>query len=193
MDRVGEIVESSTYRFVGQCYRLHEPPSLGVLVKTRDGTTEIFAVVVGAETTGLEPGRRPIARGEFEVTEEAVFASNPQLAKLLVTTFTAVVVGYCSASTVHYYLPERPARVHSFVYVCDDASARDFSASAEFVDLLFGAERELPVDEVIAASLRYLSRLQEDPERFLVQAGKRLAARVGDDLQRLNSILKRLV
>ena len=58
-------------------------PPLGALVKTTDAPVELYGIVYHAETTGIEPGRRPIARGKDEKTEEAIYQSNPQLLKLL--------------------------------------------------------------------------------------------------------------
>ena len=80
-DRVGEIIEASTTDFVAQCYELYRSPPLGSLVKTGD----IYGIVGNAATTSLEPGRRPIARGKDEATEEAVI--NSLLKALTVTGF----------------------------------------------------------------------------------------------------------
>jgi len=192
MPKIAEVIESNTRWFVAQTYRLHDPPPLGSLVMTRDGDTDVYAVVASARTAGLEPGRRPIARGEFEESDEGVFASNPQLSKLLVTSFTAFIVGYRCGDEIRQYLPSRPSRVHSFVLPVPDAETRSFAATVDFIDLLLAADGDISVDEVIAASLRCLAAMQSDSSLFLLTAGKHLAARMGDDLQRLNSILKRL-
>ena len=81
--KIGEIIEASTGEFTAQCYELHQPPPLGSLVRTAEGETDIYAVVCDAATTGIEPGRRPIARGREEVEEEDIFRSSPQLQKHL--------------------------------------------------------------------------------------------------------------
>ena len=73
--RIAEVIEASTAQFTAQCYELYELPPLGSLVKTGD----IYGIVCHAETAGLEPGRRPIARGKDEASEEAVYQSSPQL------------------------------------------------------------------------------------------------------------------
>jgi len=69
-DRAGEVIEADTTGFTAQCYELYESPPLGSLVKTADEDVEIYAVVCRAATSGIEPGRRPIARGKDETTEE---------------------------------------------------------------------------------------------------------------------------
>ena len=78
-DRVGEVIEASTTGFTAQCYELYELPPLGSLVKTGDS----YSIVYYAATAGLEPGRRAIARGKDEPSEEEIYKTNPQLLKLL--------------------------------------------------------------------------------------------------------------
>ncbi len=69
--KIAEVIEASIVEFTAQCYELYEVPPLGALVKTGD----IYGIVANAETTGMEPGRKPIARGKDEATEEAVYNS----------------------------------------------------------------------------------------------------------------------
>lgn len=177
---------------MAQCYRLHQAPPLGCLVKTRDSSTDIYGVVASASTHSLDPGRRIIARGENEATDDAIFNTNPQLARLLVTDFTAIVTGHKSDGVMHYYLPPRPARIHAFVSTCQPEEAREFASSLDFIDLIVAAQRELAIDEVIAACLRHLAITQPEPQEFLVRAGKHLTILMSGEFQRLNSILKRL-
>src|SRR3990172_3157679 len=82
-NRVGEIIEASTAEFTAQCYELYESPPLGGLVKTGDDDEAQYGIVYNVTTSGIEPGRRPIARGKDEASEAAIYRSSPQLAKLL--------------------------------------------------------------------------------------------------------------
>ena len=93
-DRIGEVIEASTTDFVAQCYELYQLPPLGSLVKTKYLPVELYGVVYHAATTSIEPGRRPIARGKDEVSEEAIYQASPQLSKLLRSEFTALIVGH---------------------------------------------------------------------------------------------------
>jgi len=190
--KVGEVIEASTSEFVAQCYQLHEPPPLGSLVKTKNAPGETYGIVYHAETHSLEPGRRPIARGEEVKEEEEIFRNNPQLAKLLCTDFRALVVGYGEGNRFFHYLPPRPARIHSFVYLCSMDEARNFARSLNFLSLLIEANLAVPVDEIVAASLRHFSQAYDDQQAFLVKAGKELALLLSGELKRLNSILRRL-
>jgi hypothetical protein len=191
-ERTGEVIEASTTGFSAQCYELYEMPPLGSLVKTSEGEIDLYAVVYQAMTEGLEPGRKPIARGKDEASEEAIFQSSPQLAKLLRSEFSALVVGHKNGDKILQYLPPRPARIHSFVYSCTTEEIKTFSQSFGFLNILANSETETPSDELIAASLRLMSASQEDPRAFLVGAGKELAALLGKDYNKLKSILERI-
>ena len=187
---VGEVVEASTTRFLAQSHRLYESPPLGALVKCgRDDTT--YGIVGEVVTQSLDPGRRPVAVGENEDTEEAVYERNPQLSRLLSTEFRVVSVGFRSAGAIRRYLAPLPPRIHAFVYRCDDEEVREFSGSLDFLSILlaspFGS-----ADDVTASFLRNASLSHAAPDAFLVNAGKELTTLLSGQLQRLNGLLRRL-
>ena len=192
VQRVGEVIEAGTTEFTAQCYELYQSPPLGSLVKTKDSSAESYAIVYHATTTSLEPGRRPIARGKDEATEEAIYQSSPQLLKLLRSEFTALVVGHREGDKLHHYLPPQPARIHSFVYQCPPEEVKEFSQSFTFLNLLLRASLPVSPDELIAACLRQMSRAHEDPAAFLVVAGKELAILLSSDFKQLKAILERV-
>jgi hypothetical protein len=190
--RVGEVIEAGTTSFSAQCYELYEIPPLGSLVKTGNSANELYAVVANAETSSLEPGRRPIARGKDEKDEAAIYSSSPQLSKLLRSEFGAVVVGHREGEKLYQRLPPQPARIHGFVYQCTPQEVMDFGKSFGFLNILLNASLPLPTEELIGATLRQISRAHKDPRAFLVAAGKELAILLSGDLNRLNTILGRL-
>ncbi|MFC2033980.1 hypothetical protein ACFLTT_01060 [Chloroflexota bacterium] len=191
-DRVGEVVEASTTEFVAQCYELYQSPSLGSMVKTTDSSVELYGIVCHANTSSLEPGRRPIARGKDEASEEAIYRSSPQLLKLLSTEFTALIVGYKDGEKLYHYLPPKPARIHSFVHQCSPVEVREFSQSLSFLNILLNTRLPVSAEELVAASLRQMSQAHEDPHTFLVAAGKELAMLLSGDFNRLKAILGRI-
>jgi hypothetical protein len=67
-----------------------------------------------------------------------------------------------------------------------------FSQSFDFLGLLVAANSQVPAEELIAAVLREMSRMQDDPRVFLVNAGKSLTTLLGGDYQRLRAVLGRL-
>ncbi|MFC1900682.1 hypothetical protein ACFLYN_03715 [Chloroflexota bacterium] len=191
-DRVGEVIEAGTTDLTAQCYELYESPPLGRLVKTADEGVEIYAIVCNAATSGIEPGRRPIARGKDETSEEGVYSSSPQLLKLLRTEFDAVVAGYKQDGRLFHYLPPRPARIHSFVYLCQAEEIKEFSVSFDFLTILLNTHQEVAAEEIVSASLRRMAEVQEDPREFMVRAGKELAVLLGGEFNRLRAILGRI-
>jgi len=192
VQRVGEVIEASTADFMAQCYELYQSPPLGSLVKTRDESVELYGIVYNAATTSLEPGRRPIARGKDEASEEAIYQSSPQLLKLLRSEFGALVVGHKQGDKFHHYLPPQPARIHSFVYRCEPEEVKGFSQSFDFLNVLINTRLPVSVEELVAASLRQMSQVHEDPHRFLVAAGKELAILLSGEFNRLKAILGRI-
>ena len=187
-NKIAEVIEASTAQFTAQCYELYEIPPLGSLVKTGD----IYGIVCQAQTAGMEPGRKPIARGKDEPTESAVYESSPQLSKLLRSEFTAAVVGYKKDEKIHQYLPPQPARIHGFVYLCQPEEVEEFSKSFSFLNILINAIIPIPAEELIAAALRQMSRVNKDSHAFLVAAGKELANLLSSNIARLKSILEKL-
>ena len=155
-------------------------------------TGDIYGIVSNASTSSLEPGRKPLARGKDEATEEAVYESSPQLAKLLRSEFEAVAVGFKDGDVVRHYLPAQPAKIHAFVYLCQPDEVKEFGQSFGFLDILANAALPVPTAELIAASLRRMSLTHEDPQAFLMAAGKELAALFANQYDRLKSILGRL-
>ncbi|HJX12827.1 MAG TPA: hypothetical protein VJ377_04785 [Dehalococcoidales bacterium] len=186
--KIAEVIEAGTAQFAAQCYELYGLPPLGSLVRTGD----TYGIVAGAATSSLEPGRRPIARGRDEATEEAVYQSSPQLSKLLRSEFAAAVVGYQDGDARRQYLPPYPARIHGFVYLCQPDEVREFSRSFGFLNILLNASLPVPAGELIAAALRRMSRAHDDPRAFLVAAGKELANLLSADFITLKNILGRL-
>ena len=191
-ERVGEVIEASTTDFVAQCYELYQSPPLGRLVKTTDLPLELYGIVYQATTTSLEPGRRPIARGKDEVREEDIYRSSPQLLKLLRTEFSVLLVGYRDNEKLYHYLPPNPARIHSFVYLCNTDEVAEFGQSFYFLNILLNTHLPVSGDELVAASLRQMAESYENPHDFLVGAGKELAILLGGEFNRLKSILGRI-
>jgi len=186
--KIAEVIEASIVEFTAQCYELYEVPPLGALVKTGD----IYGIVSNSETTGLEPGRKPIARGKDETSEEAVYESSPQLSKLLRSHFTAVVVGYKRDDRIHQHLSPQPARIHGFVYLCPPEEVEEFSKSFTFLNILLNAYAPIPVEELVFATLKQMGHVRDDSRSFLVAAGKELAKLCSSNITRLKNILDKL-
>ena len=195
--RLGEVVEASTRQITAQCYELYTAPPLGSLV--RCGTSDVdgveddavYGIVYEVSTNSIDPGRRPIARGQDEDDADAVYEANPQLSRLLSTEFRALVVGHRREGTLFRWLAPLPPRIHSFVYACSDDDLRDFSSALDFAPILLSAPI-VATDDVLAAFLKIASAVHRDPSAFLVRAGRQLTPLLGGEVQRLNGILRRI-
>lgn len=187
---VGEVIQASTTEFVVQCHTLYKASPLGALVKC-GGNEPIYGVVSEVSTQSLDPGRRPIAMGQDEETEEAVYLDNPQLNRLLSTELRALVVGYRTNDRINRYLSPQPPKIHSFVYECPNTEVLEFTRILHYLPILLAS----PVgsaDDITASFLRRASLTHAEPSKFLVTAGKDLATLLNDQIQRLNGILRRL-
>jgi hypothetical protein len=194
--RVGEVIEACTRDFIGQCYELYQSPPLGSLVKTRCDTNpelNLYGVVYNVLTGGMEPGRRPIARGKNEESEDEVYRASPQLMKLLRSEFNVLVIGYLKDSLFFQYLPPRPARIHGFIHSCTPEEVKQFSRSFDFLNILLKTRLDIPVEELVGATLRQMSQVYgAEKHAFLVSAGKELASLLSADYGQLRTILKGL-
>jgi len=190
--RIGGVIEAGSAGFAAQCYELYQLPPLGSLVKNTSDGLDIYGIVCNATTTGIEPGRRPIARGRDAADQDAVYKSSPQLEKLLRSEFEVLVVGYKDKDGIRQYLPPTPARIHSFVYLCSDDEVKQFSQCLVFLSILLNANTSLPPEELVAACLRQMSRVQTDSHTFLVNAGKHLATLLSGDYSQLKAVLERI-
>lgn len=153
---------------------------------------ELLGVVYHATTSSFESGRRPIARGKEEISEEAIYHASPQLEKLLRSEFSVLLVGHVTGGNLRQYLPTMPARIHSFVYQCPPDMVKDFSTSFNFLNLLLDRSLPVPAEELVAATLRRMSEVHENPRRFLVEAGKELATLLSGEYGRLREILVKI-
>lgn len=191
--KIGEIVEASTSLFLGETYELHQMPPFGSLVRASDATNSIYGLVFDAGTASLDAGRRPVPRGQNEENEEDIYRKNPQLAKLLRTSFSAIVVGYGENNTEPKHMtPPRPPRIHGFIYQCEAEEVINFTYRFDFLSLLASARLTSSTDELIAAFIRSAGQARNNDRSFLVKAGKELAVLLAGDLNRLNAILRRI-
>jgi len=105
---------------------------------------------------------------------------------------SVLVVGHSNGQTVYQYLPPKPAHIHSFVYLCPSERVKEFSRSFDFLNLLLNTSLPVSVEELVAATLRQMSRAHEDKQAFLKAAGRELAVLLSSEFNRLRAILGRI-
>lgn len=190
--KIAEVIEASTTEFVAHCYDLDGAPDFGSFVRVRDRAVDIIAVVSEVRTASIDPGRRPLARGQDADDEEQLYRDNPEIRELLRTELTATVVGFRDADEFKHWLPPRPPRIHGFVYRCTSAEVEAFTNRLDFLQTLLASPNRIALDELIAATIRNASLARGGDRQFLVRAGKEVATLLANEVNRVNGILRRI-
>jgi len=157
----------------------------------------VYALVYGANTSSLEPNRRPSALGFAD--EDEMRRQQPQIFELLRTEFSGLLVAYApgDGKPLRRHLPPRPPRIHSRVYPCTPDETRMLTDDFGFLRGILlpsgGALAGVPSDELAAACLRLARECHPDDGAFLLRAGKALAALLANDYERLQSILRNVL
>jgi hypothetical protein len=188
MNRVGEVIESSTKGFVARSQNVGESPSFGYFVKT-DSEPVVYGLVYEILTESEEPGRKPKAYG---MTIEELRREQPQIFELLKTEFHALITAYSEGGKLRFSLPPLPPPIHSFVYECTKDEVERLTSEDFFLRTIISSPN-IPVDELIISSLRYAQRARGFERDYIVRMGKSLARIFKDDYERLSSVLKRAV
>ena len=130
ISHTGEVIESSTAQLVAESVRLHGAPAFGQFVRIETEPMPILGVVHNAQTQSLEANRRPSAYGK---SEEELRLEQPQIFELLRTHFDVLVLGYLDGAYPVLAYPPQPARIHSFVYLCDAPQVEAVTANDQLL------------------------------------------------------------
>jgi len=106
---------------------------------------------------------------------------------------SVLAVGCGHGKIIRHCLPAQPPVTLDWLYRCSDEEVRAFTARFDYFRLVLEA-REVPADELLAASLRAAAaaRPEDEQETFLVEAGRELARLLAGDPVRLEGLLRRL-
>ena len=198
-DRIGEVIESSTTGFTAGAYELLAAPPFGALVRAqaRADDTSVYGLVYDIRTGSKEPGGRALVRGRTyegrELYDAEIYHEHPDLAEVLQTEFSAIIVGFAEGARCYQYLPSQPPPVHYSVYECPGPELAAFTAQSDFFRTVLSASH-IPADELLAAVIRAAARARpgDDGRAFLVAAGREVASLLKDDYDRLTAILRRI-
>lgn len=104
-----------------------------------------------------------------------------------------LAVGCGNGESIHHSLPAQPPVTLDWLYQCSDEETRAFTQRFDYFRLVLEA-REVPADELLAASLRTAAAARPETEReaFLVDAGRELVRLMAADPTRLEGLLQRL-
>jgi hypothetical protein len=203
---IAEVIETSTTQYLAQCLEpedLNFPqmPPFGSWVKSFDEESgnKILGVVTYVTTTPIDSVHRARALG---LSLAELREQQPQIFAMLKTEFTTSIVGFevsdrtnngssNSLGQVYQYLPPRPPQIHQAVYRCQAEEIIHFSEELDFLRT-FLQVREVPVESLIAASIRDIYRLRGANRDWLVKVGRNLSILLKDDYDRLRYILSQI-
>lgn len=190
ISHTGEVIESSTAQLVAESVRLHGAPAFGQFVRIETEPMPILGVVHNAQTQSLEANRRPSAYGK---SEEELRLEQPQIFELLRTHFDVFVLGYLDGAYPVLAYPPQPARIHSFVYLCDAPQVEAVTANDQLLRSLLDAPG-LPTDELLLATLCHALEARDPAHQqaYVLRTGKELSRLLRDDYDRLSAIVRRL-
>lgn len=187
-ERMGEVIQVQTTRFTAQSDNLSSPPYFGSFVKTESQGMNIYGLVYNVCETSIDPNRRAMA---FGIEREELLKRQPHIAEFLKIEFEAAVVGFSDAGYIRAYLPPFPPRIHSFVYPCDKQEILDLTEDLEFIRSI-NALPGLPVEELVAASIRLAYSERDNDRAFLIRAGQEIAQLLKDEYEKARSIIRRI-
>lgn len=191
--RIGEVVDTSTVRFVVECDELDRVPELGSFVCVAgSGIDVVYGVVAYAETGAVDPGRRVVRRGSPALQDRALYEANPELRFVLRSLFIAVAVAFEQSQELVFLVPPYPPPLHYSVEVVENATVLRLTDRLAYLPLLERFQGPVPTEQLLAAHLRYVYRTRGNDHGWLESAARELARLLKRDYDRLYSVLTAL-
>jgi hypothetical protein len=196
MRRIGEVIEASSTAWVTGAYQLLDAPPFGSLVRASCHAADlwIYGLVYDIRTGSREPGGRAMVRGGrrydgAEFYDHQIYSEHPDLAAVLQTEWSALVVGYERDGRIVHYLPPQPPTVHYSAYACDAATVRRFTAQCDFFRIVLNTSL-VPAEDLLGTAIRQAAALHPDRRDYELCAGRELARMLRDNYDRLRTIVR---
>jgi len=196
---VGRIIRSNTARFAVGCLVLQpqpKVPAFGSLVKARAGDVEVYGLIYDVRMED-DPFVRQMATTDGLPAE---YIADQRRNRQVPIEVGVLVVGYRplsdgdKAGSFEYHLPPQPPLSLDVIHTCGREELIEFTERFDYFRLVLD-NRDLPADELLAASLRYAAEARDSAStghEFLLGAGRELARLLAVDLARLDGILRRM-
>lgn len=188
--RVGRVLRADVRGFVAGCRVMQENiPAFGALVSAASpaGDGLIYGLIYGVSIEDDPFVRRLVAA---DLSEEVLrdHRENRQLP----IEVSVLTVGRRDGDMILHRLPSQPSATLDWLHQCEAQEVIAFTYCFDYFHLVLEA-REVPADELLAASLRVAAMARPGPERteFLVAAGRELARLLPSDSLRLEGLLRR--
>jgi hypothetical protein len=191
--RIGRVLRASTGSFSIGCRTLEaDLPAFGAFVQTEgSGGGRIYGLIYDVRVDDDPFVRQLIAAGELD---EEYVEDQRQRRQVPVEVNVLVIGGRDGSGVVYQRLPPQPPATLSWVEVCSSPQIRQFGRRLDFLGTVLNAA-DVPVDELLAASLRVIASVQGDTaqsQAYLTESGRQLARLLSRDPARLDAILRRM-
>jgi hypothetical protein len=188
---VGRVLRSSTSRFAVGCKALlPEVPNFGSLVRVQvhDGQI-IYGLIYDVAFGDDMLVRQMIGAPDIPVEVIRDQRENRQIP----IEVSILTVGHDDGSGVRQYLPPQPPPALFEIELCEPDEVASFTQRFDYFRTVLDAGGDVPADELLAASLREAHQARGGADgHFLVRAGRELVGLLGDDLSRLDGLLRRI-
>jgi hypothetical protein len=187
---VGRIIRSSTTRFAVGCQVLRpQVPAFGALVKVRAvGDNAVYGLIHDVRMEE-DPFVRQMAASEDLPPE---YVEDQRRNRQVPIEVGVLVVGCRQNETLYHRLPPQPPLSLDVIHTCPADELVAFTQRFDYFRLVLD-NRDLPVDELLAANLRYAAAARDEAgPAFLLDAGRELARLLAQDLPRLDGLLRRI-
>ncbi|MEE9615999.1 MAG: hypothetical protein V3T90_03210 [Anaerolineae bacterium] len=190
--QVGRVLRAGTRGFVIGCAVMQpDIPAFGSFVRTEGQTpgSAIYGLIYDVSVED-DPFVRQLISAELRNKEVEL---DDRENRRVPVEVSVLAVGCNDGDTIRHRLPAQPPVTLDWLYQCSDEDVRAFTDRFDYFRLVLEA-RELPADELLAASLRAAAAARPEGERetFLVEAGRELARLLAGDPVRLEGLLRRL-
>ncbi len=189
--RVGRILRTDSRLFVVGCQVLRANiPAFGALIHVAlpVGNGSIYGLIYDVSIEDDLFARQLVT---IDLSDEVVrdMRENRQVP----IEVSVLAVGCSDGGMIRHCLPAQPPMSLDWLYQCTGEEVRAFTSRFDYFRLVLEA-REVPADELLAASLRAAAIARPEDERvaFLVEAGRELARLLARDWVRLEGLLCRI-
>jgi hypothetical protein len=194
--RVGRVLRAGTRGFVIGCTVMRpDIPAFGSFVRAEGQApgSAIYGLIYDVSVEDDPFVRQFISA---DAPEEVVRDQRENRQVPIEVSVLAVGVGRGlgdDGETIRHCLPAQPPVTLDWLYQCTDEEVWAFTSRCDYFRLVLES-REMPADELLAASLRAAAaaRPKNEGETFLVEAGRELARLLAGDPVRLEGLLRRL-
>jgi hypothetical protein len=189
--QVGRVLRAGTRGFAIGCTVMQpEIPAFGSFVRA-DGQTPGSAIYGLIYDVSVEDD--PFVRQFISANPPDEVVRDQRENRQMPIEVSVLAVGCGEGQAIRHCLPAQPPVALDWLYQCTDDEVCTFTARFDYFRLVLEA-REVPADELLAASLRAAAAARPEDERaaFLVEAGRELARLLAGDPLRLEGLLRRL-